>query len=204
MANTERCVQMTNSVYPEQTALDQSDLGQHCLPRPLGSSFVTTASPATGNSGDNNVSSSTALLKALHCKDLLWVIALLFTLLTSTGVYLHNITCMALQGELKGSLPHTVAHYISPTQPGRWRGECGAVVTDDLWITVNSMDELLHRNIASSSTDHHYILMWEPESKSCWNLVNSSVLHHQPDSLPQSSDSLQLQKFLSAPEPQFI
>ena len=42
-------------------------------------SFVTTAPPPrTGNSGDNDFSSITALLKTLYCGDLLRVIALLF------------------------------------------------------------------------------------------------------------------------------
>ena len=55
-------------------------------------SFVTTAPCRppppplpTGNSGDNDVSSITALLKALHCGDLLRVIALPFMRVNFTG-----------------------------------------------------------------------------------------------------------------------
>ena len=56
-------------------------------------SFVTTASPPppTGNSGDNDFSSITALLKALYCGDLLRVIALLIIRVNSTG-YIYVIS----------------------------------------------------------------------------------------------------------------
>ena len=80
----------------------------------------------TGNSGDN-FSSITALLKALHCGDLLRVIALLFIIVNSMGVYLRNITRPALTrhcGELKRSLPCSLAP-LSPAHPRRWEGREG-------------------------------------------------------------------------------
>ena len=91
-------------------------------------SFVTTAAPRayttpSGNSGDN-VSSITALLKALHCRDLLRVIALRFKIVNSM-----RYICVISQaqhlpgtaGELKRSLPHTLA-LLSPAHPCRWEG----------------------------------------------------------------------------------
>ena len=109
-------------------------------------SFVTTASPPpppTGNSGDNDFSSVTAL----HCGDLLGVMALLFIMVNSTRVYLHNITSRHLRnitspaltrivGELERSLPRTLAP-LSPAHPRRWR----AVVTNDrcinqCWVSI--------------------------------------------------------------------
>ena len=54
-------------------------------------SFVTTAPPPTEKSGDD-FSSIKALLKALHCGDLLRVIAPLFIIVNSMGAYFRNIT----------------------------------------------------------------------------------------------------------------
>ena len=65
------------------------------------------------NSGDNNFSSIIALLKALHCQDLLRVIALLFRLVNSMGIYLHNITSPALTQHCRGTQKVT-APPISP------------------------------------------------------------------------------------------
>ena len=87
--------------------------------------FVTTpphppsTHPPTENSGDNDFSSITALLKAQHCGELLRNISLLFIIVNSTGVYLHNITSPTLTaGELKRSLPRTLAPQ-SPAHPRR-------------------------------------------------------------------------------------
>ena len=78
-------------------------------------SFVTTAHPPhtpTGNSGDNDFSSITVLLKALYCGDLLRVMALLFIRVNSTG-YIYVISqaqhLPSTAGELKRSLPRTLA-----------------------------------------------------------------------------------------------
>ena len=57
-------------------------------------SFVTTAPPhppPTGNSGDNEFSSIKALLKALHCGDLLRVIAPRFIIVNSKRAYFRII-----------------------------------------------------------------------------------------------------------------
>ena len=86
--------------------------------------FVTTAPPPTGNSGDNDFSSITALLKALYCGDLLRVIALLFIRVNSTG-YIYVISqarhLPGTAGELKRSLPCTLTP-LSPVHPHRWGG----------------------------------------------------------------------------------
>ena len=80
-------------------------------------SFVTTDPPPIGNSGDNDFSSITALLKALYCGDLLRVIALLFIRVNSTG-YIYIISqarhLPGTAGELKRSLPCTLAP-LSPS-----------------------------------------------------------------------------------------
>ena len=90
--------------------------------------------PPTGNSGDNNFSSITVLLKALYCGDLLRVIALLFIRVNSTG-YIYVISqarhLPGTAGELKRSLPRTFAP-LSPAHPRRW---WGAGVTNDWCIT---------------------------------------------------------------------
>ena len=79
-------------------------------------SFVSIAPPSTGNSGDDNFSSTTALLKVLHCGDLLRVTAPLFILVNLMGVYLRNITSPALTRHCEGTQNVTVPH-ISPTIP---------------------------------------------------------------------------------------
>ena len=87
-------------------------------------SFVTTAPPPTGNSGDNDFSSIRALLKALHCGDLLSVIALLFIRVNFTGVYLGNITSPAFTRYCGGTqkvIARTLAP-LSPAHPRRWGG----------------------------------------------------------------------------------
>ena len=58
----------------------------HCPPLPP---------PPMGNSGDNKFLAIITLLKALHCKDLLRVIAPLFIIVNSTGVSLYNVTSQA-------------------------------------------------------------------------------------------------------------
>ena len=87
-------------------------------------SFVTTAPPPTGNSGGNDFSSITALLKALYCGDLLRVIALLFIRVNSTG-YIYVISqaqhLPGTAGEPERSLPRTLAP-LSPAHPRRWGG----------------------------------------------------------------------------------
>ena len=92
----------------------------HCPPPP----------PPTGNSR-NDFSS----IKALHCRDLLRVIAPLFIIVTSTG-YICVISqarhLPGAAGELERSLPRTLAP-LSPAHPRRlWGG--GAVVTNDWCI----------------------------------------------------------------------
>ena len=51
--------------------------------------------PPTGSSRDNDFSSIRALLKALHCGNLLRVVALLFIIVNSRGVYLRNISSLS-------------------------------------------------------------------------------------------------------------
>ena len=117
--------------------IDQSNapvICNHCAPPPPP---APTHTP-TGNSGDNDFSSIKALLKALHCGDLLRVIALLFIMVNSLGVYLRNITSWALTWHCGGTQKVTALH-ISPAIPAhlrRWRcGGGGAVVTNDWCIT---------------------------------------------------------------------
>ena len=86
---------------------------EYCI---IHQSFVTTAPPTTRNSGDNDFSSITALLNALHCRDLLTVIALLFITVNSTGVKLHNITSPALTWHCRGTQEATAPH-INPAIP---------------------------------------------------------------------------------------
>ena len=78
-----------------------------------------------GNSKDNDFSSITALLKALHCGDLLRVIALLFIIVNSMGIYRRYITSPGL----KMSLSRTLAP-LSPAHSCRW----GTVATNDWCI----------------------------------------------------------------------
>ena len=66
-------------------------------------------SPPMGNSGDNDFSSTTALLKALHCGELLRVKGLVFIIVISTGVYLRNATSPALRGNSIYMSPYTVS-----------------------------------------------------------------------------------------------
>ena len=78
----------------------------------------------TGNSGDNDISSIKALLKVLHCGDLLRVIAPLFIIVNSKGTNFRNITSPELTGtvgEQKRSLLRTLA-LLSPAHPRRWGG----------------------------------------------------------------------------------
>ena len=70
----------------------------------------------TGNRGVNDFSSVIALLKALHCGDLLRVIALLFIMVNSTGVYLRNITSPAVTRHCGGTRKVTAPH-INPVIP---------------------------------------------------------------------------------------
>ena len=104
----------------------------------LHQSFVTTAPPPphtpTGNSGDNDFSSITALLKALYCGDLLRVINLLFIRVNSTGyIYVISRHLPGSAGELKRSLPRTLAP-LSPGHPRRWGGQ-GLQMTGALSLT---------------------------------------------------------------------
>ena len=90
-------------------------------------SFVTTAPPPHlwVNSRDD-FSFIKALLKALHCGDLLRVIALLFIIVNSTGVYLHEYHRRHLPGtagKIKRSLPCTLA---PPIPLGGGRGRAGS------------------------------------------------------------------------------
>ena len=96
-------------------------------------SFVTTAPPSTlpmGNSGDNDFSS----IKALHCGVLLRVIAQLFIIVNSKGVYLRNVASSALT--LKRSLPRTLAP-LSPAYPCR-RGALSGVTNERCSIVSHS------------------------------------------------------------------
>ena len=90
--------------------------------------------PLTGNSGDNDFSSITAL----YCGDLLRVIALLFIRVNSTG-YIYVISqarhSPGTAGELKRSLPRTLAP-LSPAHPSRWGG--GGTGTND-WCIKGSV-----------------------------------------------------------------
>ena len=86
-------------------------------------SFVTAAPPPpTGNSGDNDFSSITALLKDLHCGDLLSVIALHFIIVNSR-VISQARPLPRTAGKLKRSLPHTLAP-LSTAHPGEGGGAC--------------------------------------------------------------------------------
>ena len=94
--------------------------------------------PPTGNSKDNDFSSITALLKVLHCGDLLRVIALLFIIVNSTGVYRCNITSPALTQHCGGGgwTQNVTVPHISPTIPppipvggGQWLQMTGALST---------------------------------------------------------------------------
>ena len=93
-------------------------------------SFVTTALPPTRNSGDNNFSSITALLKALYCGDLLRVVALLFIRVNSTG---NNITSPSLT-RYCGGTQKVIAPHI------RWGGVTG--VTNDWFIRAPLMSKV--------------------------------------------------------------
>ena len=85
-------------------------------------SFVTTAPPPpTENSEDIHCSPAK---NSAHGGDLLRVVAQLFIIVNSVGVYLHNITSLALWGTEKVTAPN-----ISPTIPRpsrRWGGGVGA------------------------------------------------------------------------------
>ena len=90
--------------------------------------------PPTGNSGDNDFSSTTALLKALYCGNLMRAIALLFIRVNSTG-YIYVISqarhLPGTAGELKRSLPRTLAP-LSPAHPRRLGGGQGLQMTGAL------------------------------------------------------------------------
>ena len=104
--------------------------------------------PPTGNSGDNDFSSITALLKALHCGGLLRVITLLFIRVNSTGVYLRNITSPALTRHCGGT-QKVIAHILAPpfpTHPRKWGG--GAGVTND-WCIIHTYKHLVRITEAS-------------------------------------------------------
>ena len=76
-------------------------------------SFVTVPHHLRGNRGDDVFSSITTLLKALHCGDLLRIIAMLFITVNSMGVYLRNITSLALILHCRWTQKDTALH-ISP------------------------------------------------------------------------------------------
>ena len=93
-----------------------------------------------GNSGDNDFSSITALLKALYCGDLLREIALFFIRVNSSGVYLYNITSPALTQYCR-SLACTLVR-LSPAHPvggGGGQGDRGTGVTNDWCIRSRSV-----------------------------------------------------------------
>ena len=96
----------------------------HCSARAGISPRDSTAPPPLGNSGDNDFSSITALLKALHCGHLLRVIAMLFMIVLKShgGVYLSNITSPALRGvgNLKGHCPPHVSPALNRWGWGQW------------------------------------------------------------------------------------
>ena len=70
--------------------------------------------PPMGNIGDNDFSSITVLLKALHCgEDLLRVITLLFIIVNSTEVYI----CVISQARHCGGARKVIAPHISPAIP---------------------------------------------------------------------------------------
>ena len=110
----------------------------HCPPPP------PPPPPPTGNSGDNDFSSIRALLKTLHCGDLLRVIALLFIRVNFTGVYLRNITSPAFTRYCGGTqkvMPRTLAP-LSPAHPRRWWWG-GAGVTNDWCIRCEALRNIL-------------------------------------------------------------
>ena len=92
-------------------------------------SFVTTAPPPTGNSGNDEFSSITPLLKALYCRDLLRIKALLFIRVNSMG-YIYVIS---QAWHLPGGTQKVIALHISPAIPA---GGGGAGVTNDWCITL--------------------------------------------------------------------
>ena len=101
-------------------------------------------SPPKGDSGDNDFSSIRTLLKALHCGDLLRVIALLFIRVNFTGIYLHNITRPAFTRYCGGTqkvIAHTLA-LLSPAHPSRWGGQ-GLQMTGALCLTWLKMCEII-------------------------------------------------------------
>ena len=117
----------TLTMYISDSSLDQSDQGPHStsLGHIMHQSFVTTAPPPTGNSGDNDFSSIRALLKALHCVALLRVIALLFIRVNFTGVYMRNITSPAFTRYCGGTqkvIARTLVP-LSPAHPRKWGGQ---------------------------------------------------------------------------------
>ena len=100
-----------------------------------------------GNSGDDDFSSIKALLKALHCKDLLRVIARLFITVNSTGVYLRNVTSPALTWHCGETQKVTAPHFsLAIPRPSLYvcvggGGRGGTVVTNDWcistpWLTI--------------------------------------------------------------------
>ena len=121
-------------------------------------SFVTTVPsslPPTENCGDNDFSSITTLLKSPALRDLLRVIVLLFIIVNSTGVYL----CISLArylsgtaGELKSSLPHTLAP-LSPAHPRRW-GQFYKVT--EVPVTDQHHHDMTEKKVVESDANTHF------------------------------------------------
>ena len=139
-------------------------------------SFVTTAPPPPpmGNSGDD-FSSIKALLKAWHCGDLLRVIALLVIIINSAG-YICIISVAphfpGTLGELKRSLPHTLAP-LSPAHPHQWgAGVCSGYK----WLVhyPNVYNKLTGQSIAIKTRDCEFMTGNQfPESESMRPVLGS-------------------------------
>ena len=98
----------------------------HCTP-PL--------SPTYGNSGDNYFSSITALLKALHCGDLLRVTTLLFIIVNSTEVYI----CVISQARhCRGARKVTAQHISHENGPVSWT-EWNTVMKFCIYLDIDKM-----------------------------------------------------------------
>ena len=78
----------------------------------------------TRNSGDNDFSSITALLKALHCWDESGT--LLFIIVNSMVAYLRNITSPALRWNTKSYCPAHSPRYPQPFPVVWWRWGCSS------------------------------------------------------------------------------
>ena len=106
----------------------------HCTP-PL--------SPIYGNSGDNDFSSITALLKVLHCGDLLRVTTLLFIIINSKEVYI----CVISQARHCGGARKVTAQHISQENgPISWT-ERNTVMKFCIYLDIDKMQPKRLSNI---------------------------------------------------------